>query len=212
MEDERYRAKQSNLMKLEAMALFVGLKAQAASERWWYFVEMRSLGREVKLDQRISSFRASLSFDYRFRGIECQVFLEREAAVGQLGEDVWHINISGIEGKANAIIIGNALKPLQEKGYYIPNGNENLERQMNFSLGLYGSCLMQVDVHFPATRPPLPCALEAMDLLDAENRRHSPSLASLIQEAEARQQQLADEESQSPTDDDVMMGDWQTWK
>jgi len=201
--------KQTNLMKLEAMALFAGIRAQAATPRWWYFRQRRELCQPVRIDQRISPYRASLFFDYLFCGIECQVYIEREAHVGRLGEDVWFVSISGIEGKANALIVHDHLKELQQEGFYLPNGNENLERQMNFSLGLYGACLMHVDVHFPATQPPLPCFLRVFDLLETKNERLSPPLAEVIAELNERHAQHQNDEEEDP---DIIMGDWQTWK
>lgn len=203
-------AKQTNLMKLEAMALFAGLRAQTATSRWWYFSQCRKLQHEVRIDQSISPYRASLFFDYIFCGIECQIFVEREAHVGKLGEDMWFVSVSGIEGKANALMIHDQLKTLQSEGFYIPNGNENLERQMNFSLGLYGACLMHVDIHFPTQKPPLPCALRLLDLLDEANKRLSPSLEEAIAEiASKNSRQTIDDEEIDP---DIIMGDWQTWK
>lgn len=203
-------AKQTNLMKLEAMALFAGIRAQAATDRWWYFSQRRLLQQPARIDQRISAYRASLFFDYLFCGIECQVYLEREAFMGQLGDDMWSISISGIEGKAHALVVHDHLKVLQEEGFYIPNGNENLERQMNFSLGLYGSCLMHVDVRFPIHQPPLPCALKVLDLLENINKTSSPPMEQLLAQMAAQRnaQQLLDEED----DPDIIMGDWQTWK
>lgn len=203
-------AKQTNLMKLEAMALFAGIRAQAVSQRWWYFRQRKELQKPVRIDQSISPYRASLFFDYLFCGIECQIFLEREAHVGKLGEDMWSISVSGIEGKAKALFIHDYLKVLQEEGFYIPNGNENLERQMNFSLGLYGSCLMHVDVRFPSDRPPLPCALRVIDLLEEINGQQSPPIGLLLEELEQRRE--ADQASDEDQDPDIIMGDWQTWK
>lgn len=207
---EKELAKQSSLMKMEAMALFAAIKAQARTERWWYFAEMSRLGRAVSLEQSISPYRASLHFDYIFHGIDCQIYLEREAHVGQLGEDMWTLSFSGIEGKVHALTIHDQLKPLQARGFYIPNGNENLERQMNFSLGLYGACLMHVDVRFPASRPPLPCALEVLDLIDTTNKQSTPSLEEVLHNLDERRAAalLADADD----DPDVIMGDWQTWK
>lgn len=208
--DEKEKAKRTNLMKLEAMSLFAAIRAQAGSERWWYFRSMRSLGHPVRLDQSLSAFRASLHWDYLLCGIDCQLFLEREAHVGQLGDDLWSLSISGIEGKVHALTIHDLLKPLQAEGYYIPNGNENLERQMNFSLGLYGACLMHVDVKFPAHQPPLPSALRVLDLIDQANRLQTPSLSDALITAQKRKdaQTTSDEED----DSDIIMGDWQTWK
>ena len=204
------QAKQSNLMKLEAMALFAGVRAHCTTDRWWYFSEMRRAGRPVRIDQTISAYRASLFWNYLFLGIDCQAYLEREALMGQTGEDLWTLSFSSIEGKDHAATLHDYLKPLQLKGYYIPNGNENLERQMNFSLDLYGACLMHVDVRFPTDRPPLPCFLEIMDLLEEANRSKSMPIEELIKELdEKRASLLAADEDENP---DIIMGDWQTWK
>lgn len=208
--DQKELAKRSNLMKLEAMALFAGVKANAASDRWWYFREMRRVGRPVRLDQSLSAYRASLFWNYLFLGIDCQVYLEREAHVGRQGEDLWILSFSSIEGKQHAQIIEEHLKPLQEKGFYIPNGNENLDRQMNFSLGLYGDCLMRVDVHFPSNRPPLPCLLEVLDLMEDYNMSQSESIEKILNDLDnKRASALAQDEEEDP---DIIMGDWQTWK
>lgn len=203
-------SKQSNLMKMEAMALFTALKAQTRAHRWWYFEEMHRMGRTVRLDQTISAYRASFMWDYVFCGIDCQMYLEREAHVGQLGEDMWTLSFSGIEGKVKALRIQEELKTLQQEGFYIPNGNENLERQMNFSLGLYGACLMHVDVRFPIDRPPLPCALQVLDLVDAQNKKGTSSLEEVLVELD--RQRALNLSLQDDEDPDIMMGDWQTWK
>ena len=195
-------------MKMEAMSLFAQIRSQANSDRWWYFREMRQLGRPVRLDQSISPYRASLYWDYVFRGIECQIYLEREAHVGQLGEDMWTLSINGIEGKVKALTLHDYLKSLQSEGYYIPNGNENLERQMNFSLGLYGACLMHVDVKFPIDQPPIPCALRVLDLLEKANSEGEP-LGEVLKRIESERLENATDEEEDP---DIMMGDWQTWK
>lgn len=201
---------QSAVMKMEAMALFAGVRAQAATDRWWYFSEMRRVGRSVRLEQSISPYRASLFWSYIFRGIDCMVYLEREAHMGRPGEDVWKLSFSQIEGKVSALTLQDHLKPLQQEGFYIPNGNENLERQMNFSLGLYGACLMHVDVHFPTNQPPLPSLMKVMDLLEARNKEFSATIEPILNEIDNKralaQQQDEDE------DPDIIMGDWQTWK
>lgn len=207
---DKDQAKQSSLMKLEAMALFAGVRAHTSTDRWWYFAEMRRVGRPVRLDQSLSPYRASLYWNYLFLGIDCQVYLEREALIGRPGEDMWKLSFSGIEGKVHALTLQDHLKPLQQEGFYIPNGNENLERQMNFSLGLYGACLMHVDVHFPTNQPPLPCVLRVLDLLEADNRSQSLPIEQLLQALDERRASLlAQDEEEDP---DVMMGDWQTWK
>lgn len=202
--------KRTTLMKMEAMSLFSNIKAQANTERWWYFRELKTLGKPVRIEQSISAYRASLYWDYIYKGIECQVFLEREAHVGNLGENLWTLSFSGIEGKVKALTLQEALKPLQAEGYYIPNGNENLERQMNFSLGLYGACLMHVDVKFPIDQPPLTCALHVLDIIDQANAEDSEPMCMIINrlDKEKANHQTSDDDEES----DIMMGDWQTWK
>lgn len=202
--------KRTTLMKMEAMSLFANIRAQANTERWWYFRELKTLGKSVRIEQSISAYRASLYWDYIYKGIECQVFLEREAHVGKLGENLWTLSFSGIEGKVKALTLQEALKPLQVEGYYIPNGNENLERQMNFSLGLYGACLMHVDVKFPIDQPPLTCALHVLDIIDQANAEDSEPMSMIINrlDKEKANHQTSDDDEES----DIMMGDWQTWK
>lgn len=197
-------------MKLEATALFTQVRALSHSPRWWYFASMRQLSRPVAFEQSLSAYRASLHCDYVFCGIDCQLYLEREAHVGQPGDDMWMLSVSGIEGKVKANFIHEQLRDLQLEGYYIPNGNENLERQMNFSLGLYGACLMHVDVKFPTDRPPLPCALRVLDLLDTLNHSGTADLGETLRQLdEQRAAALAESADDDP---DIMMGDWQTWK
>lgn len=202
--------KRTTLMKMEAMSLFANIRAQANTERWWYFRELKTLGKPVRIEQSISAYRASLYWDYIYKGIECQVFLEREAHVGKLGENLWTLSFSGIEGKVKALTLQEALKPLQVEGYYIPNGNENLERQMNFSLGLYGACLMHVDVKFPIDQPPLTCALHVLDIIDQANAEDSEPMSMIINrlDKEKANHLTSDDDEES----DIMMGDWQTWK
>lgn len=201
--------KRTTLMKMEAMSLFANIRAQANTERWWYFRELKALGKPVRIEQSISPYRASLYYDYIYKGIVCQLFLEREAHVGNLGENLWTLSFCGIEGKVKALTLQETLKPLQAEGYYIPNGNENLERQMNFSLGLYGACLMHVDVKFPIDQPPLTCALHVLDIIDQSNATDSDPISLILD-------RLDKEKANHPTSDDeesdIMMGDWQTWK
>lgn len=197
-------AVRSKLMKFEATALFAGVRAEIESDRWFYFREARRQEFSYSLGQNISPYRASLNFTYVFQNISSVVYLEREAHVGNIGEDLWTLSFASIEGKTQALVIANALAELNEKGYYIPNGNENLERQMNFSLGLYGSCLMHVDVKFPTDRPPLDCFCEVMDCIDQKNSQQNLDLKYVQEEINAPS---ADDE-----DDILIMGDWQTWK
>lgn len=187
----------SNLMKFEATALFAGVRAEIESDRWSFFSEAREQGYAYNVGQSISPYRASINFTYVFHNITTVVYLEREAHVGNVGENMWTLSFASIEGKAQAITIADNLQELKDKGYYIPNGNENLERQMNFSLGLYGACLMHVDVKFPIDRPALQCFCEVMDCIEARNARLDMSA-------------ITDDDD--GTDDLVIMGDWQTWK
>lgn len=210
MLNDKDQAKRTNLMKLEAMSLFTGIRAHTGSARWWYFNEMRRMGLPVRLDQSLSAYRASLHWDYVMCGIDCQVFVEREALIGNWGEDLWSISISGIEGKLNAQTIQEQLKGLKAEGFELPDGNENLERQMNFSLGLYGACLMHVDVKFPIHQPPLPCAMRVLDVLDAANQNWTKETGIPLEEIiRNRNANLTKDDEEDP---DIIMGDWQTWK
>ena len=202
-------AKQSAVMKLEAMALFAAIKAQAQTQRWWFFSQMRNCGRAVRFEQSVSSYRASLHFDYIFCGIDCQIYIEREVHSSLTSASAWTLSFSGIEGKDHALTIQNALKPLQDEGYDIPNGNENLERQMNFSLGLYGSCLMHVDVKFPPHQSPQLAALRVLDLIDSVNRTGTPSLDDVLRNLDLLRAASINSDDDNP---DIIMGDWQTWK
>ena len=193
---DKEQAIRSKLMKLEATALFAGVSAEIESEHWAYFRDARKQGFAYNMRQNISPYRASLNFTYVFHNISMIVYLEREANVGKIGEDMWMLSFSGIAGKAQSIMVADALQGLKDKGYYIPNGNENLERQMNFSLGLYGDCIMHVDVRFPIDRQALQCFVEVMDCIESHNTRLDP-------------QSLNDDDED---DQLVIMGDWQTWK
>ena len=52
--------KRTTLMKMEAMSLFANIRAQANTERWWYFRELKALGKPVRIEQSISPYRASV--------------------------------------------------------------------------------------------------------------------------------------------------------
>ena len=195
----------SNLMKFEATALFAGVRAEIESDRWFFFCEARKLGFAYNIGQSISPYRASINFTYVFHNVSTVVYLEREAHVGNVGENLWTLSFASIEGKKQASLIADNLQGLKDKGYYIPNGNENLERQMNFSLGLYGACIMHVDVKFPIDRPALLCFCEVMDYLDQINTKENLDLKSV-------QDEMNNNGNDDYDEDYVMMGDWQTWK
>lgn len=202
--DNKTLAIRSNLMKFEATALFAGVRAEIESDRWFFFREARKSSFSLDIGQSMSAYRASINFTYIYRNIVTVVYLEREAHVGKIGENLWTLSFASIEGKAQAIEIADALQNLKEKGYYIPNGNENLERQMNFSLGLYGACLMHVDVKFPIDKKPLECFCDVIDCIDKHNAERHIDF-SIIKKAQQ-------EEANDSEDDFIMLGDWQTWK
>jgi len=202
--DNKTLAIRSNLMKFEATALFAGVRSEIESDRWFFFREARRNEFSLNVGQSISPYRASINFTYVYRSISTVVYLEREAHVGKIGENLWTLSFASIEGKTQASIIADAFQELKGKGYYIPNGNENLERQMNFSLGLYGSCIMHVDVKFPTERPALQCFCEVMDCIDKHNAEGTIDFGLI--------KNLQQEESQDSDDDYIMFGDWQTWK
>lgn len=216
--DQKEQQKRSNLLKLEAMGLFTRLKAEMGSDRWPFFCEAQRQGYPLGLGQSISPYRASLHFSYVFRGalldakthlpkggetaVVTEVYLEREAHVGEFGQNLWTVSFSGIESKVHALMLVDQLQPLAARGFDIPYGNEKLERQITFSLGLVGSSLMHVDVHFPIDSEPFAAFLELMDHLEASNTLSPTDL------------RLAATPPDDPDDlDDLLIiGDWQTWK
>ena len=73
---------------------------------------------------------------------------------------------------------------------------------MNFSLGLYASCLMNIEVKFPIRVAPFSAFCRIFDYLE-QYEDHKPTQ---YRKLEADTQQS---ESDAP---DMLMGDWQTWK
>lgn len=201
-------AKRSNLLKFEAQMLFTQVKAQFSTDRWVFFAEARRQAFPCRVEQSISPYRATLHFSYVFQDIPFDAYLEREALVGRMGEHQWTLSFPGIEGKTHAQLLRDSLSPLRSQGFDIPNGEEYLDRQMNFSLGLYGDCLMRVDVKFPTGRPAFASFCAMMDQIEALNTRHPLHLAEVSQLLARRQAELAAMED----DDTLIMGDWQTWK
>lgn len=195
-------AKRSNMLKMEATILFTQIRNQQESSRWFFFEEARRQGFSTQLSQSISPYRASLHFRYVHAGILLDAYLEREAHVGEMGEDMWLLSFPGIEGKTQAHQLREHLSNLKNEGFDIPNGEEYLDRQMNFSLGLYASCLMRVDIKFPIHRPPFPCFCQVLDLLERYETQEECDYHAL-----ERSSQTDDEETP-----DILFGDWQTWK
>lgn len=208
--DQKESLKRSNLLKFEATMLFTQIKNQLESSRWFFFDEAHRQGFGLQLSQSISPYRASLHFRYVLCGVLFDAYLEREAHVGLLGENRWTLSFPGIEGKTHATLLRDRLHILRSEGYDVPNGDEYLDRQMNFSLGLFAACLMRVDVHFPLSSRPFDCFCHVMDVLDLANRQHSASTAVSVPFS------TLEINSASTTDDDLsedlMTGDWQTWK
>lgn len=201
---EKESAKRSNLLKFEATMLFTQIKNQLDSSRWFFFGEARRQAFSLQISQSISPYRASLHFRYALDDYLYDAYLEREAHVGHIGEDLWTLSFPGIEGKTAASLLRNRLAPLRLEGFDIPNGEEYLDRQMNFSLGLYAACLMRVDVRFPISAQPFPSFCRIFDHLDS----CQPARIDL-KEIENRNTSTSDSENE---DDEIMYGDWQTWK
>lgn len=194
--------KRSALLKLEATILFTQIRNQLETSRWFFFEEARRQGFSVQITQSISPYRASLHFRYVHGGNLYDAYLEREAHVGEIGDDLWTLSFPGIEGKTQALLLRERLSALHTQGFDIPNGEEYLDRQMNFSLGLYASCLMRVDIKFPLKRPPFPSFCQILDHLEQFETRTPLNLHAL-----ERNSQTDDDESP-----DILFGDWQTWK
>ncbi len=182
--------------------LFTQIKNQLDSSRWFFFHEARQQGFSIQLNQSISSYRASLHFRFVHGGILYDAYLEREAHVGKIGENLWTLSFPGIEGKTQASLLRDHLAPLRAEGYDIPNGEEYLDRQMNFSLGLYAACLMRVDAHFPIDSKPFDAFCKIMDHLEQYESHQATDYHALERES------MTDEE-ETP---ELMTGDWQTWK
>lgn len=200
--DAKESAKRSNLLKFEATMLFTQIRNQLESSRWFFFDEARRQGFSTQVSQSISPYRASLHFRYVHGRCLYDAYLEREAHVGQIGDDLWTLSFPGIEGKTSAKTLREHLAPLRDEGFDIPNGEEYLDRQMNFSLGLFAACLMRVDVKFPIGQKPFPAFCRVMDELERYESHGQCDFRTL--------------ETQSEQDDDtapdMMLGDWQTWK
>jgi hypothetical protein len=200
--NEKESAKRSNLLKFEATMLFTQIKNQLETSRWFFFDEARRQNFSLRLSQSISPFRATLYFRLVHCGILYDAYLEREAHIGEVGDDMWMLSFPSIEGKTQAALLRDHLSALRTKGFDIPNGEEYLNRQMNFSLGLFASCLMSVEVRFPLHTPPFAAFCQVMDHLESFDD-HRPTNYSSLEAATVRN------EEDTP---DILFGDWQTWK
>lgn len=167
---------QTKLMRMEATALFAQIETE--------------VGPCLK---SISDYRAYLYLPRQIAGIAVDVYIEREAHIGRVGENWWVMNIE-LEGKEAEVAVLRALESLRTEGYDVGTGSENLDRQMKFSLGLYGAAQMRLFVS-----PSL-----AMPVFD--------SMLRLIRFTQPRSADEADTEDDYGFDDGVVFGDWQTWK
>ncbi|MBQ0056556.1 MAG: hypothetical protein KBT20_02765 [Bacteroidales bacterium] len=196
--------KYSNLLKFEATMLFTQVKHRLSNTTAWpYFEASRRDCYSLQLTQSISPYRASLHFRYVHSQVIFDVYLEREAYVGEIGQNMWSLSFPGIEGKAHALMLRNILQPLISQGYDVPNGEDYLDRQMQFSLGLYAACLNRVDIHFPTMQSPFECFCQVFDLLEASNLPLSDICLPPV---------VSSDDDDDYSDTDMMLGDWQTWK
>lgn len=166
---------QSKLLRLEATALFAQIE--------------QAIG---PCTHSISDYRAYLYAPRQIRGIAVDMYIEREAHIGLASENRWTMNLE-IEGKERETELLRLLEPLHAEGYSVGSGSENLDRQMRFSLGLYGAAQMRLSISPALTMPVFPSILRLVSLTDAiiSTDPHDDDYG---------------------FDDDVLFGDWQTWK
>lgn len=166
---------QSKLLRMEATALFAQIEQAIGS-----------------CTHSISDYRAYLYAPRQISGIPVDMYIEREAHIGKAGENWWVMNLE-IEGKERETELLRALEPLRAEGYYVGTGSENLDRQMRFSLGLYGAAQMRLYISPALTMPVFASVLRLVNLTEV------PTTAG------------SDDEDYG-FDDGVLFGDWQTWK
>lgn len=168
---------QSKLLRMEATALFARVEER--------------LGQTCV--HSISDYRAYVYLPMTLSGIPIELYIEREAHVGSVGENRWlyHFEVEGHQHKTDLIAL---LEPLRRMGYELTSGSENLDRQMRFSMGLYGACQMRLTIRPEVASEPIRMVLQMLDFLLPLKTENS------VQE--------------SPEDDfpEVIFGDWQTWK
>lgn len=166
---------QSKLLRMEATALFAQIE--------------QAIG---PCQHSISDYRAYLYAPRQIGNIPVDMYIEREAHIGQVGENWWVMNLE-IEGKERETELLRLLEPLRTEGYYVGTGSENLDRQMRFSLGLYGAAQMRLYVS-PAL---------SMPVFDSLLRLVAMTQPASVTDAE---------DDDYGFDDGVLFGDWQTWK
>jgi len=198
---EKERQIQSKLLRMEAQAVFSCMEESIRGDRWWFFREARRVGYPYRVDKSMSDYRSWMRMDYWICGIPVDIYLEREIHQERVGKNQWTCSIY-VEGKGRETELQNHLQPLKELGYEVGSGNENLERQMNFSLGLYGACQMHVIIYPRADSSAIGSMMTLFDFLDEKNRNVGMPLRSREQ----------DDANEYDFDDNVIFGDWQTWK
>lgn len=167
---------QSKLLRMEATALFAQIE--------------QAIG---PCTHSISDYRAYLYAPRQIEGVPVDMYIEREAHIGKVGENWWVMNLE-IEGKERETELLRRLEPLRQEGYYVGVGSENLDRQMRFSLGLYGAAQMRLYISPALTMPAFASMLR---------------LVALTEPPSSQEQESDDDYA---FDDGLILGDWQTWK
>lgn len=167
---------QSKLLRMEATALFARIEER--------------MGQTCV--HSISDYRAYVYLPMTLSGIPVELYLEREAHIGSVGENRWnyHFEVEGRQHKTDLLAV---LDGLRSRGYELTSGSENLDRQMRFSMGLYGACQMSLTVRPDIHSEAIGAALGLLDFL-------------LPLRTETT---VTNEEDDFP---DLIFGDWQTWK
>lgn len=185
---------------MEATALFARLTTAAQADTWAFFTEARGMNYPQRIDQSISAYRAWLRMDYCLAGIPFEIYMENGVSERDTRIPAWSYSLA-VEGKEHEVELMQYLQGLTDLGFDISAGNENLERQMNFSLGLYGACLMHILVRPPQSMSAVEAAWSFMTYMDDQYKKHPVALP------------VADSQDDDyGFDDGVIFGDWQTWK
>lgn len=167
---------QSKLLRMEATALFAQIE--------------QAIG---PCTHSISDYRAYLYAPRQIGDIAVDMYIEREAHIGKIGENWWVMNLE-IEGKERETALLHLLEPLRAEGYDVGAGSENLDRQMRFSLGLYGAAQMRLYISPSLTMPVFSSILRLVSMTE-------PPVGT-----------EAEQDEEYAFDDGVLFGDWQTWK
>lgn len=181
---ERELQIQSKLMRLEATALFAKITMQ-----------LESISRARNINKGISAYSAWLRLDYSLAGIPLEIYIEREL------HSAWKYTLH-VEGKEREHYLMELLQPLREAGFEVSDGNENLTRQINFSLGLYGACQMHILIRPSDAMPVMEAPATLLRIMEQINTDTTPVVTD---------PELADDDTYG-FDDGVIFGDWQTWK